>query len=155
MKFHSDYNKAPWGNLGSTFWCTVDIEKFIKVLGMTGSTHDGEALAALRTAQRMMTAAKVSWVDLIKPKNEATYKPPQYSDIFRDASRDAAFRANRAAYEASQKAQAKKRAEQNQAEYEDIIKAYKQYQDFQSQSKRSPGFGDDLYEAIFGRKRNK
>lgn len=137
----------------------MDIEKLIKVLGMTGSTHDGEALAALRTAQRMMAAAKVSWADLIKPaakpmqhQNDAShYRSPQYSDIFRDAARDPYYQADRAAYEASQKAKAKQRAAETAAEYEEIVRKYREAQ--QQTSQRSPGFGDDLYEAIFGKKR--
>lgn len=141
----------------------MDTEKLIKVLGMTTSTHDGEALAALRTALKMMAVAKVSWADIIIVKkaqpmqhhNDANryQPPPNYSDLFRQASRDPYYQANRAAYEAAQKAQARQRAEQSRAEYEEIVKAYKTYQEYQAKSKRTPGFGDDLFEAIFGKKR--
>lgn len=100
-----------------------------------------------------MAAAKVSWADLLKPKNDAAYAPPQYSDIFRDQYRDAAFKANRNAYEQEQKARAKQQAEQNAKEYDEIIRRYKEAQ--QRANQRTPGFGDDLYEAIFGKKRGK
>lgn len=44
----------------------IDHDRLLKVLGMTGSDQDGEALAALRKAQAIMSAAKVTWSDLIK-----------------------------------------------------------------------------------------
>lgn len=47
---------------------SFDLVKFIKVMKMTSSSHEGEALAALRTATRMMAAAKVTWDDILKPK---------------------------------------------------------------------------------------
>lgn len=46
---------------------SIDIEKLVKILGMTGSSHDAEALVALRTALKMMAAAKVTWKDLLQP----------------------------------------------------------------------------------------
>jgi len=43
----------------------MDMEKLLKILGMTGSSHDGEALVALRMAQRLMAAEGKTWKDLI------------------------------------------------------------------------------------------
>lgn len=40
-------------------------ERLGKVLGMTGSSHDGEVLAAVRRAQSIMAGAKLSWSDLL------------------------------------------------------------------------------------------
>lgn len=40
-------------------------ERLGKVLGMTGSSHDGEVLAAVRRAQSIMVGAKLSWSDLL------------------------------------------------------------------------------------------
>ena len=35
---------------------------------MTGSVHDGEALAALRRAGAMLAAAQLTWADVIHPR---------------------------------------------------------------------------------------
>jgi hypothetical protein len=43
----------------------MDMERLIKILGMTGSTHDGEALSALRMAQKLMAANGKTWKDLM------------------------------------------------------------------------------------------
>ncbi len=40
-------------------------DKLAKVLGMLGSSHDGEALAAARRANAMIRGASLSWQDLI------------------------------------------------------------------------------------------
>jgi hypothetical protein len=49
----------------------MDMEKLIKILGMTGSTHDGEALSALRMAQRLMAANGKTWKDLVTAQPQA------------------------------------------------------------------------------------
>jgi hypothetical protein len=41
--------------------------QLVKVLGMTGSAFDGEALSAARKAHRILTAAGLSWSDVIAP----------------------------------------------------------------------------------------
>lgn len=43
----------------------LDIARLIKVLGMLGSSHDGEKLAALARAETMLKAAGKTWSDLI------------------------------------------------------------------------------------------
>jgi hypothetical protein len=43
----------------------MDMDRLIKILGMTGSSHDGEALAALRMAQKLMSSHGKTWKDLI------------------------------------------------------------------------------------------
>src|SRR5262249_41920028 len=42
----------------------LDISRFVKVLALAGSNADGEALAALRTAQRMLCSANMSFTDV-------------------------------------------------------------------------------------------
>lgn len=42
-----------------------DRAQLLKLLGMTGSEHDGEALNALRMALTLMKRCKVTWADLI------------------------------------------------------------------------------------------
>lgn len=43
----------------------MDRDKFIKVLKMTTSSHEGEALAAIRKVNDMISAANLQWDDLI------------------------------------------------------------------------------------------
>jgi PAS domain-containing protein len=43
----------------------LDRGRLVKLLGLTGSQHDAEALAALRKAQMMMRAGRVDWTALI------------------------------------------------------------------------------------------
>jgi hypothetical protein len=125
----------------------MDIEKLVKVLGMMGSEHDGEALAALRTAQKMMAAAKVSWKDLLKPtvtiepkmdhrRDSYPYNPyantPYQADIAMQAEmlrREMA----RQAYE-----RAKREADANAAKYKSTLSAEQI---------------NKIYENLFGKKR--
>ena len=44
---------------------TLDREKLAKTLGLLGSAHDGEILAAARQAERMRREARMTWYDLI------------------------------------------------------------------------------------------
>jgi hypothetical protein len=48
--------------------------KLAGVLGMMGSSHDGEVLAAARQAERIRRDAGVTWAEIIAP--EATIDPP-------------------------------------------------------------------------------
>jgi hypothetical protein len=40
-------------------------QKLARLLGMLGSDHDGEALNAARLAQRLVTAANLTWAELV------------------------------------------------------------------------------------------
>jgi len=40
---------------------TLNVVKLVKVLGMTGSIHDGEAVAAIRRANDMLSKEKLTW----------------------------------------------------------------------------------------------
>lgn len=61
------------------------IDLIVKVLGMTGSVHDGEALAAIRKANDLLKRAGVSWRDVIAlPQVPA--RPP--GSVFRDWQRE-------------------------------------------------------------------
>lgn len=69
---------------------TLDLARFVKILGMTGSSHDGEALAALRKAQDMMAAERITWGDLIGGHRSGWHsgaKSPFEGDVHRAASR--------------------------------------------------------------------
>jgi hypothetical protein len=46
---------------------TLDRERLARVLGMLGSEHDGEALAAARQAERLRATAGVTWHDIVAP----------------------------------------------------------------------------------------
>ena len=62
----------------------MDMERLIKILGMTGSTHDGEALSALRMAQKLMAANGKTWKDLMgQPQARAEQRQQGWDDIMR------------------------------------------------------------------------
>lgn len=42
-----------------------DRERLIKLLGMTGSVHDGEALVAIRKSNELLRSLKLGWADVI------------------------------------------------------------------------------------------
>jgi hypothetical protein len=44
---------------------TLDRERLARVLGMLGSEHDGEALAAARQAERLRAGAGLTWPDIV------------------------------------------------------------------------------------------
>jgi hypothetical protein len=50
----------------------LDRKRLVKVLGMLGSRHDGEVVAAARQAQYMLGQAKTNWGELlgVKPGEE-------------------------------------------------------------------------------------
>ena len=74
----------------------MDMEKLIKILGMTGSAHDGEALAALRMAQKLMAANGKTWKDLIgAPRAQQPGWDP-FAHASENAARAAAREAERA-----------------------------------------------------------
>ncbi len=67
----------------------LDRKRLVKVLGMLGSRHDGEVVAAARQAQYMLGQAKTSWGELlgVKPGEEPDPLPqdedgarPKYDD---------------------------------------------------------------------------
>jgi hypothetical protein len=43
----------------------VDRQRLARVLGMLGSTHDGEVLAAARLAEQLRARAGVTWTELL------------------------------------------------------------------------------------------
>ena len=49
----------------STWLTDFDRQMVIRCLGMTGSTFDGEALNAIRTANHKIRAAGLVWMDVI------------------------------------------------------------------------------------------
>src|SRR5471032_3150764 len=76
----------------------LDRRRLVKVLGMLGSRHDGEALSAARLAQAMLVQSKMTWAELlgVKPgeepepvpqvdedaaKPKGKYPDPEYADM--------------------------------------------------------------------------
>jgi hypothetical protein len=47
-----------------------DTERFVRVIAMVGSAHDGEALTAARLAERLLRDGGLTWADLLKPHAE-------------------------------------------------------------------------------------
>jgi hypothetical protein len=48
----------------------LDLKKLGRVIAMVGSSHEGEALTALRLADRMLRDAGMRWEDLLSPAHE-------------------------------------------------------------------------------------
>jgi len=51
---------------------SLDRERLAKLLGMLGSAHDGEVIAAARQAERLRQGAGLTWDDIVQP----TLPPP-------------------------------------------------------------------------------
>ncbi|HTY66990.1 MAG TPA: hypothetical protein VMH36_10075 [Alphaproteobacteria bacterium] len=69
----------------------LDRVRLVKVLGMLGSRHDGEVLAAARLAQYMLGQAKMNWADLLNVKPGEEPEPlPQEEDVQAAAAEAAA-----------------------------------------------------------------
>jgi len=45
----------------------LDREKLVRVLGMLGSDHGGEVLAAARQAERLRQQARTTWHEVLQP----------------------------------------------------------------------------------------
>ena len=65
-----------------------DRYRLARLLGMTGSAHDGEALNAARLADRLVRDRGVTWIDAIAPGGDvATCSAPTASSTRRSSSR--------------------------------------------------------------------
>lgn len=70
----------------------LDYGRLLKILSLTASSNDGEALNALRAATKMLVEAKLSWEMLIRPGANPSYTPasPSYTEeILRKATEQA------------------------------------------------------------------
>lgn len=56
----------------------LDRDRLARVLGMLGSAHDGEALAAARQAERLRAEAGLTWNEIVIPRPAA---PPQARQV--------------------------------------------------------------------------
>ena len=45
----------------------LDLERLVRVIAMGGSEHDGEALAAMRQADRLISEAGMTWHEVLLP----------------------------------------------------------------------------------------
>ena len=59
---------------------TLDMKKLVAVMRMTEGSHDGEVLSAIRTANRLLSAAGKTWQDVIgfAPRPTLTAPSPDY-----------------------------------------------------------------------------
>ena len=67
--------------------------RLVKLLGMLGSAHDGEALTAGRLADRLVRQANLTWDDIIAVKHEmeqrlTSVRAPRYEHTIRSALKD-------------------------------------------------------------------
>jgi len=56
--------------------------RLVKLLGMTGSDYDGEALAAIRKANDLLKAAGMTWGDIIAVEPEPATAPGTWQEPF-------------------------------------------------------------------------
>lgn len=66
----------------------INKNKLVKLLGMLGSTHDGEVVAAARAAERMLKEAGITWAELFSDSQpvepvQASYEAT-HSDYYQD-----------------------------------------------------------------------
>ena len=66
---------------------TLDRERLSKLLGMLGSSHDGEVVAAARQAERLRAEAGLTWGEIVVPRLPP---PPQRPNV-RTVAAAAAF----------------------------------------------------------------
>ena len=45
----------------------LDLERLARIIAMGGSGHDGEALAAIRQANRLISEAGMTWHEVLLP----------------------------------------------------------------------------------------
>jgi hypothetical protein len=57
--------------------------RLIRVLGMTGSSFDGEALAALRMAQKLMAEHRIAWAELVTGNTAEPFRDQRENDRLR------------------------------------------------------------------------
>ena len=63
----------------------LDRERLAKLLGMMGSAHDGEALAAARQAERLRAEAGLTWGEILLPRLPAPRRQHHHVETFADA----------------------------------------------------------------------
>jgi hypothetical protein len=63
---------------------TLDRPRLARVLGMLGSSHDGEALAAARQAERLRAEAGLSWGEILLPRLPAPRRQHHHVETFAD-----------------------------------------------------------------------
>jgi hypothetical protein len=56
----------------------LDRERLSKLLGMLGSSHDGEVVAAARQAERLRAEAGLTWGEIVVPRLPP---PPQRQNV--------------------------------------------------------------------------
>src|SRR5947207_6671053 len=57
---------------------TLDRDRLAKLLGMMGSAHDGEVVAAARQAERLRADAGLTWPEILVPRLPP---PPQRQNV--------------------------------------------------------------------------
>lgn len=75
-------HNAQANQASSTGAAALDRARLAKVLGLLGSAHDGEVLAAAQQAEQMRRAAALTWQEIISAPGAA--KDPKVEEIFRN-----------------------------------------------------------------------
>src|SRR5947207_668908 len=63
----------------------LDRDRLAKLLGMLGSSHDGEALAAARRAERLRVDAGLTWAEIVIPRLPPPRPQPRGAMTFAQA----------------------------------------------------------------------
>jgi hypothetical protein len=56
----------------------ANLDRLIRILGLLGSDQPGERASAGLAAHKLLSAAKLSWSELLKPKSEGSVSRAQY-----------------------------------------------------------------------------
>jgi hypothetical protein len=59
----------------------MDRERLVKLLNMTDSQHDGEALTAIRRSNALLRQSKTSWAEVLTPLNQPQQVSPPKSEV--------------------------------------------------------------------------
>jgi hypothetical protein len=63
----------------------LDRERLARVLGLLGSSHDGEVLVAARQAERLRAEAGLTWPEILHPRLPAPQRQHQHVETVADA----------------------------------------------------------------------
>lgn len=70
----------------------TNFDLFIKVMGMTASSHDGEALNAIRKANALLGAQNMNWEDFLRAKVKWAREEPKGEKTSSEKDRDQRYR---------------------------------------------------------------
>lgn len=73
----------------------IDRKRLSQLLGMTASAHDGEALNAIKLANKMLKSAALSWPDILEGQYDQAFVKKVANDAYQAGKADSAPKAPR------------------------------------------------------------